>query len=261
MDSANQGTPGVRISACMVLYHSGDQAVQAIRCLQESDVEVVTYVVDNSPREDTAKRLLWMCPGIEYIPMERNVGFGRANNQVLRRLDSDYHLLLNPDVTFPPDLLRRMVTYMEQNPGAAILTPRVFNPDGTEQFLPKKQPTVRYLLSGLLNRIGLGRGLRAEYTMAYASPTVPVSVQFATGCFLLIRTAVFKRLNGFDERFFLYQEDSDLSRRAMQEGEIIYHPEMVVTHAWARENTRSLKGIAHQIRSVFRFFGKWGWRL
>lgn len=249
-----------RISACMVLYHSGDQAVQAIRCLEESDVEVETYVVDNAPGDGVAERLRWMCPGIRYLPMARNVGFGCANNQVLDELHSDYHLILNPDVTFAPDLLSRMVAYMDANPGVAVLTPRVFSPDGTEQFLPKRQPTVRYLAAGLLSRIGLGKGLRAEYTMANTHVSTPIPVQFATGCFLLIRTAVFKGLNGFDERFFLYQEDSDLSRRAMQMGEIIYHPEMVVTHAWARENTRTFRGFRHQVRSVVRFFDKWGWR-
>lgn len=74
----------------------------------------------------------------------------------------------------------------------------------------------------------------------------------------MIRTKTFRELKGFDERFFLYQEDSDLSRRAGQLGPIIYHPDMCVTHNWARENTRSLKGILRQMRSVCQFFMKWG---
>ena len=85
-------------------------------------------------------------------------------------------------------------------------------------------------------------------------------MEFATGCFLLIRTEIFVRLKGFDPRFFLYQEDSDLSRRILEEnlGSIVYHPAMQVTHQWARENTRTMKGRMRQIRSVFKYFLKWG---
>ena len=61
-------------------------------------------------------------------------------------------------------------------------------------------------------------------------------------------------------KVFLYQEDSDLSRRAEQLGDIVYHPDMVVTHAWARENTRTLRGNLRQVRSICQYFHKWGWK-
>ncbi|MGN0779591.1 MAG: glycosyltransferase family 2 protein, partial [Aristaeellaceae bacterium] len=137
---------------------------------------------------------------------------------------------------------------------------RVFNQDGTEQFLPKKQPTIRYLLGGRLERLGEPfRSLRRDFTLQNQTITQPTPVGFATGCFLLIRTDVFRQLKGFDERFFLYQEDSDLSRRAMEIGQIIYHPDMCVTHVWARENTRTLRGNLRQVASIIKFFRKWGW--
>jgi len=207
------------------------------------------------------ERIRWMCPGANFLPQTGNLGFGRANNVVLPLLKSRYHLLVNPDVTFPPDLISRMVAYMDEHPEITILTPRVFSPDGTEQFLPKKQPTIRYLLGGRLEKLGGPfRRWRAEYTLAEAGIAAPTAVGFATGCFLLIRTSVFRQLKGFDPRFFLYQEDSDLSRRAMELGPIVYHPEMCLTHAWARENTRTLKGNLRQVSSIIKFFMKWGWK-
>ena len=248
-----------KVSACMVLYHSPADALHAVSCLQESDLPIDFYVVDNSPDDPMAERIRWMCPGAKILPQEKNLGFGRANNVVLPLLHSRYHLMLNPDVTFPPDLISRMVAYMDANPEVVILTPRVFNPDGTEQFLPRSQPTVRYLLSGRLERLGgpFPR-LRAEYTLADRNIATPVEVGFATGCFLLIRTSALRQLCGFDERFFLYQEDSDLSRRAMELGRIVYHPEMCLTHAWARENVRTLRGNLRQVSSIIKFFMKWG---
>ncbi len=249
------------LSACIVLYHCGDEVFDALRCLHNADMEIAVYRCENSPEEITAEKLQWAFPGVTVLPQKGNIGFGRANNAVLPYLQSQYHLILNPDVTFAPDLLTRMVRYMEAHPHIAILTPRVLNEDGTEQYLPKKMMSVHYLLSGLLENHGrLFRRWREDFTLANMQVQSPVPVEFATGCFLLIRTSVFQQLRGFDPRFFLYQEDSDLSRRVIEErrGSIVYHPDMTVTHRWARENTRTMKGRMRQIRSICKYFLKWG---
>lgn len=250
-----------KVSACIVLYHPGNEVLEAVKCLQDSDMPIDLYLVDNSPDDPMAERIRWACPGATVLAQHANLGFGKGNNVVLPLLKSRYHLLVNPDVTFAPDLIRRMTEYMDKHPEVAVLTPRVFHPDGSEQFLPKKQPTIRYLLGGRLERLGQPfKRWRAEYTLAHANVTEPVEVGFATGCFLLIRTSVFRQLKGFDPRFFLYQEDSDLSRRAAEVGKVVYHPDMQVTHAWARENTRTLKGNLRQVSSIIKFFMKWGWQ-
>lgn len=252
---------GPKVSASIVLYHAPADVLAAVQCLEDSDLPIELYVVDNSPEDTMAERIRWMCPGAKILPQKKNLGFGRGNNVVLPMLKSKYHILVNPDVTFEKDLISRMAQYMDEHPDVAILTPRVFNPDGTEQFLPKKQPTVRYLLGGRLEKLGGPfRKLRREYTLADEHIAMPTDVGFATGCFLMIRTSVFRKLKGFDERFFLYQEDSDLSRRAMEVGRIVYHPEMCITHAWARENTKTFKGNMRQIVSMVKFFTKWGWK-
>lgn len=249
------------LSACLVLYHCGDELTHALRCIQNADIEVDVYLVDNSPEEPTAEKMQWLFPGITVLPQKGNIGFGRANNAVLPHLRSRYHLIMNPDVTFDPGLLSRMISYMETHPNIAVLTPRVMNEDGTEQFLPKKRISVHYLLSGLFERFGgVFRRWRNEFTMADLDVVHPVPVEFATGCFLFIRTDVFLRLNGFDPRFFLYQEDSDLSRRVLERrlGSIVYHPDMCITHRWSRENTRTFRGRMRQIRSACKYFMKWG---
>ena len=249
------------LSACIVLYHCGDELTHALRCIQNADVEVDVYLADNTPEDLTAEKMQWLFPGVTVLPQKGNVGFGRANNAVLPLLQSKYHLIMNADVTFDPSLLSRMVGYMEAHPGIAVLTPRVMNEDGTEQYLPKKRISVHYLLGGLLENLGgVFRRWRDDFTMADMDIKGPLPVEFATGCFLLIRTEIFLRLKGFDPRFFLYQEDSDLSRRILEEnlGSIVYHPDMQITHQWARENTRTFKGRMRQIRSVIKYFLKWG---
>jgi GT2 family glycosyltransferase len=244
-----------------VLHHCGDEVKEALRCLQNPDMEVAVYLCDNSPEDMTAETLQWSFPGVTILPQPGNIGFGRANNAVLPYLKSKYHLIMNPDITFDPGLLSRMVSYMESHPNIAILTPRVMNTDGTEQYLPKKQISVHYLLGGLLEGLGgIFRRWREEFTLADLDVRHPMPVEFATGCFLLIRTEIFVRLGGFDPRFFLYQEDSDLSRRMLEWGPIIYHPDMQIRHDWKRENTRTLKGTMRQVVSITKFFAKWGFK-
>ena len=249
------------LSACVVLYHCGEEVFDALACLEKSNIEVSVFLCDNSPEERTAEDLQWKFPRVVVLPQQGNIGFGRANNAALPFLKSKYHLIMNPDVTFDPGLLARMTAYMDAHPNIAILTPRVLNEDGTEQFLPKKRLSVHYLLGGLFeSRGGIFRRWREEYTMADMEIRGPIPVEFATGCFIFIRTAVFQQLQGFDPRFFLYQEDSDLSRRVLEEkkGSIVYHPDMCITHVWSRENTRTMKGRLRQIRSIIKYFMKWG---
>ena len=249
------------LSACIVLYHSGAQVLRTVQCLQDSDIMLQLYIVDNSPQDSLGQKILWQCPGATYIPQGRNMGYGGGHNAVLPSLQTRYHLICNPDVTFPPDLLSRMVQYMDAHPDVAVLTPHVLNEDGTVQHLPKRAPTVRYLLSGRLGKLG-GRFVRwrADYTLSNASITVPTCVEYATGCFILIRTAYFQQLGGFDKRFFLYHEDSDLSRRVLRKGAIVYHPDMVITHAWHRDSAHSFKAAWRHVRSTVKYFNLWGWK-
>lgn len=249
------------LSACIVLYHSGSRVARTVQSFQDSDIPLDLYVVDNSPGDATYQRLLWQCPGIQYRPQKKNLGYGGGNNAILSELRSQYHLICNPDVTFEPGLLSRMVQYMELHRECAVLTPRVFNTDGTEQFLPRRAPTVRYLLGGRLENLpGPFRKWRSQYTLRDMEITAPGCVEFATGCFMLIRTGVLRQLGGFDPRYVLYHEDSDLSRRVLRIGDIVYHPDFCITHDWQRDSSRHAGSTLKHLRSTFRYFNTWGWK-
>ncbi len=249
------------LSACLVMYHCGDEIDHALRCLENADLEVAVYLCDNSPDDMTAERLQWNFPGVTVLPMQENTGYGKAHNAVLPYLQSTYHLLMHPDVNFDPSLLRRMILYMEAHPNIAILIPRVMNEDGTEQFLPKQKLSVRALLGGLLRNFGRPfRTWREKYTMEDMEVHLPTPVECAAGCFMIIRTQTFLRLGGFDPRFFLYQADCDLSRRILDEnlGSIVYHPDFRVIHLHAQGNEQSFRGRMRQLRSAVQYFRKWG---
>lgn len=249
------------LSACVVLYNSTEKAARTIECFQNSDIELSLYVVDNAASSGQGRTLQWQCPEMHYRPQKKNLGYGGGNNAVLDELRSRYHLICNPDVTFDETLLRRMVEYMESDPECAILTPRVLNPDGTEQYLPKRAPRLKYLIGSRLDKLGRPfAAWRSEYTMRGQPIEGPTYVHYATGCFMLVRTGYLRQLNGFDPQFFLYHEDSDLSRRALRKGSIVYHPDFCITHDWQRDSSRRFISLCRHILSTVKYFNKWGWQ-
>lgn len=112
-----------RVSACVVLYRSGEQALETLQCLEDSRPRPEIFVVDNHSGDGLAARVAERFPDIRLLPQAENLGFGRGNNVVLPLLHSEYHLLCNPDVTFSPELLDRMTAWMDAHPEAVILTP------------------------------------------------------------------------------------------------------------------------------------------
>lgn len=248
------------LSACIVLYHSGMRALHTVQYFQESDIELELHVVDHSPGGTLGMHMQWQCPGIQYYPQPRNLGFASGHNIVIPNLKSQYHLICHPDVTFDETLLSNMVAYMEHNPDCVILSPKVVNEKGEEQFMPRRAPTLRFLVGNALARWGGPfKRWHEQYTLAGAVIDTPTSVETACGCFLLIRTEVLRCLKGFNPEYFLAHGDSDLCRRARELGAVVYHPEMIVTHD-RQSKPGTLPASLRRMRDALRYLHKWGWR-
>ena len=99
--------------------------------------------------------------------------------------------------------------------------------------------------------------VRTAYCRGNEAMDLPTEIEFCSGCFMLIRTELFKKLGGFDERYFLYMEDADLSRRVRQEAKVIFFPGAKVTHAWHHESAKSGKALKLHIESARKYFAKW----
>lgn len=249
------------LSASLILYRCGDEIDVALRCIQNADLEVSVFLCDNSPDEMTADRLKWAFPGVEVLPQKKNIGVPEGHNAVLPRLQSKYHLLLDPRVSFHPSLLRRLVSYMEAHPNIAVLSPRFFSEQGEELFLPRKQLSVRSLLGCAFGGLG-GFLLRweKEYTLANHEIEMPTPVDTAPLAFMLIRTEILKSMNGFDPRFSRSLADADLCRRILESraGSVVYHPDLQVLLRLS-DDPGALRQIRHpRLSSAVRYFIKWG---
>jgi GT2 family glycosyltransferase len=253
----------MELSVSIVTHNSADAIIELLYSM-ETQLDLArmeVYVIDNASTDDSARRVERGFPWVRLIRNRRNLGFGAAHNQVLGRLRSKYHVVLNPDIVFLEDSLKPMVAYLDENPAAVMLTPRILNRDGSEQHLPKRLPTPRYLLARrLAPNSPPAQRLNSDYTRFGEDFSVPTVIEHASGSIFVIRTAALRQMQGFDERFFLYFEDNDLSRRAARLGQIVFYPGTAVVHGYARASTSSPRALAHLLCSAVRYFHKHGWR-
>lgn len=246
-----------KVSGSIVTYNNGDIIQECIHSILEhtEDIDFTLYVMDNGSTDETVDIIRKNFDRVRLICNETNTGFGHGHNTVLSVMDSDYHVVINPDITLNSDVIQELCGYLDEHPDVMMITPKILNEDGTQQYLPKYCPSIRYVI---ISKFKPFRYLRKKYTREQEELQVPTEVEFCTGCFFVMRSRDFKALQGFDQRFFMYCEDADLSRRVRQTGKIIFYPPVSVTHKWKRDNTGNLKGIFRFLSSLLKYFLKWG---
>jgi GT2 family glycosyltransferase len=248
------------LGASIVLYKTRIQQIEPLlQDLQRGGV-AQTYVIDNSPPgfdDSPAPTAL----NVELHRTGRNIGFGRAHNIAIQRSTQRfrYHLLCNPDITVLDGTVGKLIAFMEANPQVGVCMPKLLNPDGSMQHCCRRSPLMQDYLSQLLLPNTWGSARRNSLEMRSHDYNAPMDVQCLSGCFMLFRSDILKALGGFDENFFLYFEDFDLSARAQRLARNKYVPEAVVVHERQSAHRRSLRLKAAFAASALRYFRKWGW--
>lgn len=259
-----------RISVSLVSYKNSIAELEDLfASLRGSQLVSIWVVVDNAAAEDpsAAEQLRTQVVqfGGQYIAAPRNIGFGAAHNLALRSMEdipSEYHLMVNPDILFDRTVLPELVRVLDARPQVGWVMPKVLYPDGSQQYLCKLLPTpldfaVRRFLPGRLQ--ALMRGYMDRYELRGLENTESSAVPFLSGCFIMTRRAVLQAVGGFNERYFLYMEDVDLCRRMAVYCELLYWPQISVTHDFRRGSHRSLKLMLTHLRSSILYFNQWGW--
>ncbi|MBO6158951.1 MAG: glycosyltransferase family 2 protein [Firmicutes bacterium] len=248
-----------RISVCIVTFNNERTISDALESLfactrQRPDV----FVCDNHSTDRTLAIVRESFPDVHILESPTNEGFSKGNNRVLQQLTSEYHVVMNPDIVLRDDVLQTLSDYLDENPDICMVMPKLLSPDGTEQFTPKRAPSFKYMLGGHLEKYGgIFKKWRDEYTMKGEDLSKPVEIYFCGGCFMFVRTEIFQKVGGFDERYFLYNEDADLTRKVWQHGRVVYYPNAHVVHLWERAYKKNLKYLKIQIESMLKYFWKW----
>lgn len=246
------------LSVGIVTYNSQNELPYIFDSLRNTqEIDFCVTVIDNHSADGSVSAARSSGLNCKTICLDRNVGYGAAHNRAIQSSDARYHLIANPDVKFDPQLLKACAAFMDANPDVAIVTPKLLNTDGSEQYVPKKRPRLSTLLAGFIeNRTGKTMRMRSEYTLRGQVIDAPLQIDFCSGCFMFCRTSMLKACGGFDERFFLYFEDCDLTLRMQKLGRTVYDPALQVTHIWKRDN-HTARGIVHELASMARFLWKW----
>jgi N-acetylglucosaminyl-diphospho-decaprenol L-rhamnosyltransferase len=221
------------VDVVIVSYRSREllrRCLDSLRaCPPEGTMKVI--VVDNASDDGTVEMVRAEYPEADLVASPTNLGFAAGTNLGARRGDAHYVLVLNPDTAVTEGALDTVLATIEAHPEAAVVGPRLVREDGSFDHAAKRSfPTP---LSALGHFTGVGRRTGARGRLAaYRAPEVESGpVDAVNGAFMLIRRELFERLGGFDEGYWMYMEDLDLSYRLAREGWVTwYEPAATVIH-------------------------------
>lgn len=177
------------------------------------------WVVDNQSNDGSVAYLKPRFPEVQWIENQQNAGFGKANNQALKLCKGAFILFLNPDTLLPEDCLHNCLSFLQNNPETGAMGIRMV--DGSGAFLPESKRAFPGPITSFFKLVGLAaifptNKVFAKYYLGQLSPLQNHAIDVMAGAFMLVRKKVLEKTGGFDEQFFMYGEDIDLSYRIKQ---------------------------------------------
>ncbi len=248
-----------------VNFNSTDCLIRSIECLLGNisrDHRLNIIVVDNASTDDVT-RAKARFPEIKLFTYKKNIGFGAAINRALRYCDSKYVTLINPDCFISKNFFEIAIGFMEKNESIGIIGPKIMDEDGSVQGSARSFPTPLTSLFGRkspLTRIFPNNSITKSNILTWADDNEsPREVDWVSGACMVIRRNAIENINGFDEHFFLYWEDTDLCRRVRNKGwKVVYFPFAKATHiVGMSSSTKPIFSKFHFHKSGYRLFEKY----
>ena len=239
----------MQLSIIIVNYNSGSLIEQCLVSVNKATVRIKTeiIVVDNNSTDGSKEWLPQKFTGVKYILNDANLGFAKACNQGFKMSSGRYILFLNPDTILPETCLSDCISFFETHPDAGAIGVRMMDQKGTflkesKRGLPSPA-TSFYKLFGL-TAIFPGSKTFAKYYQGHLPESENNAVDVLSGAFMMVKREVFEKVNGFDESFFMYGEDIDISLRITQAGfKNYYLGRISVTHLKGGSTTYNQKYI------------------
>ncbi|MFI3905683.1 glycosyltransferase [Ochrobactrum sp. S1502_03] len=223
-------------------------------------------IVDNSVDKEVASFLLHNYPKlpVKLIQGHGNIGFGPAHNLAIQQA-GEFHLILNPDIQLDPSALKIALAFMKANDNCGLLSPYASWPNGQRQYLCKRYPAV----FDLILRGFAPKTIRSLFSARLAHYELQAETQTAvfwnppivSGCFMLFRGTTLRDTGGFNNKFFLYFEDFDLSLRSLKITDTAYVPTIRVVHAGGHASKKGFLHIKLFVRSAMTFYRTHGLKL
>ncbi len=245
----------------IVLYNPNWDEVKTLvaELIQARSLRKV-YLVDNSPKEtkyektSNKERYIWN--------KGKNLGYGAAHNIAIREsvwYKTPFHLVMNADIVVHHEDLERLHQFMEENPEVGQVMPHVVYPDGQTQYLCKLLPTPLDVFGRRFLPAWLMRKRNERYELRHTGYDHIMNVPYLSGCFMFLRTEAVLKARLFDERYFMYPEDIDLTRTIHRDYLTLYLPDITIIHNHEQGSYKNPHLLKIHITNMCRYFNKWGW--
>jgi GT2 family glycosyltransferase len=248
--------------ASVVLFNTPPEELEnVIISLLKCEFLEAIDIIDNSsaPLEESC---FLVEDKVNYIFNGENLGYGRAHNIAISSTcesKSTHHLVINADVDFNPSDIDHLYEVMATNSNVGLLMPKVIYPNGQKQPLCKRCPSPIDMLARLLFPSSFAPKWVREFDMRDYEFQSPTFIPYLSGCFMFLSTEVLSEVGMFDERFFLYPEDVDLSRRIAFRYDAVFYPDVTIAHRHDAASKKSFSLLITQMVEFIKYFNKWGW--
>ena len=250
----------MRLSVVILSFNTRDLLRQCLTALRASlsGIDSEVFVVDSSSTDGSIELVQTEFPEVRHIVTPTFGGFAHANNIALRQASGEYFLLLNSDAMVEPDTMRKALAFMDSNPHAGGMGPRLNKEDGSLDLACRRSfPTPEvsfYRLAGLSKLFPKSRRF-GRYNLTYLDPSVQTEMDSGCGAFMLVRRAAVEQAGLLDETFYFYGEDLDWSYRIKQAGwKIFYVPSIEVLHLKGQTSRQQSTRLIHEFYEAMRLF-------
>ena len=254
--------------------------------IYQKNYQLEIFVVDNDSQDGSAEMLKDDYPMVSLMALEKNIGFGAANNLAIKKATGEYIFLLNPDTEITADFFEKAFSYMQNNPAVGILGPRIINSDGSQQASIRNLPNLlsqSLTLFKLQNILCIDKPLEPYIHKVFVRPVLKIRKLFSNskvlrhylaedfdynkeqavdqimGAAMFIRRSVFDKIGVFDTKFFVWFEEVDLCEQAKKAGILIkYFPEAIIIH-WGGQSFSQSHTLKKQLifnKSLLYYFFK-----
>lgn len=248
------------ITASIVTYHTKlEDLERLITCVSKSCIRKL-YIIDNAS-ENIIQHFSSKYSILEYIANTNN-GYGAGHNIALRKAmecGATYHVVLNPDLYWDDNVIDELARYLDEHSDVGQIMPKVYYPDGRIQYLCKLIPTPTDLIFKRFLPAKWTEERLHKFQLRFTGYDKIMNVPYLSGCFMFFRISALKDIGLFDERFFMYPEDIDITRRMHAKYKTIFYPYVSIVHAHAAASKTSIKMLKIHILNMIKYFNKWGW--
>lgn len=205
----------MKLSVIILNYNVSYFLRQCILSVQEAlaGIESEIIIIDNKSSDNSCEMVKTHFPNIKLIENKENVGFSKANNQGVAIANGEYVCILNPDTAVAKETFKNVLGFAETKPNLGAVGVKLI--DGTGNFLPESKRNIPNPKVAFYKILGINSKTN-QYYATHLSEDETGEVDVLVGAFMVLKTSVYKEVNGFDEDYFMYGEDIDLSFKLLK---------------------------------------------